>query len=515
MRDYGTPAQIWGGNPDCGHTWITENIEREMRRGVNLAQSHVSTRGGAKKIAAVGIQKTTRGFCTKCEAWLGSLGNEPTPELFIEHLVLIFREVWRTLRDDGTIWVNMGDSYCSTAPGSMGDPLPRIGTTERVSAARAVASQKFRPNTPSGMKPKDLVGIPWMLALALRADGWYLRRDIIWSKPNPMPESVNDRPSTSHEYIFLLTKSEDYFYDAEAVREEQSGGTHPKGTNSRKKEPAPGSGNRSNTSFNDAIPHMLHPEAGRNRRSVWTISTKPYKEAHFATFPPEIPEICIRAGTSQKGACPKCLTPWERVIDKRSLHRDQLDRDDPRYRPGRYTGKQATLRDPHYVSGKYIETQTVGWIPGCEHYGLKIENTHMPHIPDDAVEPIICATCAGAGRREPLPMFPEQDEKCPACHGSGEEAPANKPYLDWENDCAEIQYRRLELFDEIKRGNFQTVPCIVADPFLGSGTTIEVAKRLGRDYIGFELNEQYANKLATDRVQKIDPLFDNVDTGGN
>lgn len=237
------------------------------------------------------------------------IGQEPTPEEFIKTLVNVFREVRRILKNDGTLWVNMGDSYCSTAPGTRNAPQPK-GSTDN--------AEQWANQTPDGMKPKDLVGIPWMLAFALRADGWYLRQDIIWAKSNPMPESVKDRCTKSHEYIFLLSKSERYFYDQEAIREECSDGTHPRKAGNGYKTPDgwdtrkgshgsyhkevrekgrkydPAKGNKNNASFNDALAIM--PEK-RNKRSVWTVPTAPCKEAHFATYPPDLIKPCILAGT--------------------------------------------------------------------------------------------------------------------------------------------------------------------------------------------------------------------------
>jgi DNA modification methylase len=214
----------------------------------------------------------------------GQIGLESTPEAYVEKLVAVFREVRRVLRDDGTVWLNLGDSYNSPGPNNH-NKSSIIGTTK-------LDGQPSTKSVP-GLKPKDLIGIPWRVAFALQADGWYLRQDIIWAKPNPMPESVTDRCTKSHEYIFLLTKSARYFMDMDSIREpnkrdwRNSGGSmyHPD------KFPAGSAQHRGGKE-----PPQLNP-LGANRRSVWTITTKPFKEAHFATFPPEIPEICIRAGS--------------------------------------------------------------------------------------------------------------------------------------------------------------------------------------------------------------------------
>lgn len=221
----------------------------------------------------------------------GQLGRETTPEEYVEKLVGVFREVRRVLRSDGTLWLNIGDSYTSGGRKTRAfDPkLP----------ARSVDQ---RPQTPAGMKPKDLIGIPWMLAFALRADGWYLRQDIIWHKPNCMPESVRDRCTRSHEYIFLLSKSKRYYFDIDAIREPFT--TPPRSGERRSYKPG------CTSSFDMNAGHIeqngnfaglpLNPK-GRNKRDVWTVSTSSFKGAHFAVFPEKLVEPCILAGCPQGG----------------------------------------------------------------------------------------------------------------------------------------------------------------------------------------------------------------------
>jgi DNA modification methylase len=294
--------------------------------------------------------------------WTGCLGLEPTIEMFIGHIVLTFREVWRTLRKDGTLWLNFGDTYCSTAPGTMGDNIHVKGTKEATRRARKI----MRPDRPNGLKAKDLVGIPWRIAFALQADGWYLRSDIIWSKPNPMPESVTDRPTKAHEYLFLLSKNRRYYYDHQAIKEPvvcpesntledniravlRKRRTDPKGNARTFRGGAycnnstfnNGEGGRRTVSGNYHIPSGWDIEPGshsnfhkdgrrsgnierkygenrdrpeshlgssvpwvgntKNKRDVWTVSSQPCKEAHFATFPPKLIEPCILAGCPMEG----------------------------------------------------------------------------------------------------------------------------------------------------------------------------------------------------------------------
>lgn len=221
----------------------------------------------------------------------GQLGLEKTPEEYVSKVVDIFKEVKRVLRDDGTLWVNLGDSY-SRIGGAPPEQTIR-GGKHVVDVFKGVSKGV------EGLKPKDLVGIPWMVAFALRSDGWYLRQDIIWHKPNPMPESVKDRCTKSHEYIFLMSKNEKYYYDNEAISEKLLTIPHKPG-NILHKDKISGPNDRGGCSqWEDTNERTWCKSGFKNKRSVWTVNTKPYKEAHFATFPPKLIEPCILAG------CPK------------------------------------------------------------------------------------------------------------------------------------------------------------------------------------------------------------------
>jgi len=342
----------------------------------------------------------------------GQIGLEPTPADYVSKMVAVFREVRRVLRDDGTLWLNLGDSYA----GYWGDKKAReegrassADTNGWTNGFNMNARPQFDNLRRSGLKPKDLIGIPWRVAFALQDDGWWLRSDIIWSKANPMPESVTDRPTKSHEYIFLLTKSARYYWDQEAVKEESVMRPQNRNTNGRGEKDEGYADHRK-------APGMTNP-SGRNIRTVWDIATEPYNEAHFATFPTEIPRRCIKAGTSEKGCCPQCGAPWRRVVDAKRVMRHELPGDDPNYRPGRYTVK-ANGQDDYAKGGgqAFRQSTTIGWTPTC-----------------------IC----GAG---------------------------------------------------------DPVPCVVLDPFGGSGTTAAVAMELGQDAILCELNLEYI-PLARDRIE--------------
>lgn len=340
----------------------------------------------------------------------GQLGLERSPDEYLAAMVGVFREVKRVLHPSGTLWLNIGDSYNQGAKGAAGGFDPKNG------------ARRFgvRPNEQGvdGLKPKDLCGIPWRLALALQADGWWLRSEIIWAKLNPMPESVTDRPTKAHEQVFLLSKAERYFYDAEAVREGAStfGRQNSFRTNGDSKN---GLIDRSW----HAAPEDRYDIPGRNLRTVWSIPTESFPGSHFATFPRKLVEPCIKAGTSERGCCPECGAPWEREVESERVPtrpgnaskvygpQDMILHPDSPYQD--HAGIICGNRDP----GRHISVKsTVGWHPTCSH-------GHDP------------------------------------------------------------------------------IPCIVLDPFIGSGTTIVVADALGRRGVGMDLSRDYLG-LARRRIER-------------
>jgi DNA modification methylase len=345
----------------------------------------------------------------------GQIGLETTPEEYIAKMVEVFREVRRVLRDDGTLWLNLGDSYWSDTL-SRKDPVESMWGNRPASDISDGRGNIPRVNrrgglgaAPKGIKPKDLVGIPWRVALALQADGWWLRQDIIWHKPNPMPESITDRCTKAHEYIFLLTKSSRYYFDSTAIMEPAKyAGTLLKASDPKTaKNAAKGVFGGTSAGFSQ---HDTLVGDRRNRRSVWTINTKPYTGAHFATFPEKLVEPMVLAGSSEVGCCPSCGAPWMMVLDSESNpNRPKIDftRFDDR-------GVTRTTAGLDGRQGKSIKS-FVGWGPTCD-------------------------------------------------------CPEHKP-----------------------------VPCLVLDPFTGSGTTGAVSLRLGRNFVGCELNPEYA-KLAESRI---------------
>ena len=226
----------------------------------------------------------------------GQIGLEQTPEQYVEQMVLVFREVWRVLKNDGTLWLNLGDSYASFRDGKATPDTTRGDSKGTLVPKGSAANRMANSFSGSSIKHKDLVGIPWRVAFSLQQDGWYLRQDIIWHKPNPMPESVLDRCTKAHEYIFLLTKSSKYYFDNEAIKEPsaQLGKTNIRfGGNKYGDSDDPKHATKSGNTYIDS--------GKRNKRSVWTVTTRPFKGAHFATFPPALIEPCILAGCPEGG----------------------------------------------------------------------------------------------------------------------------------------------------------------------------------------------------------------------
>jgi len=271
LRDYGTATWI-GGDEDCSH-------KRESKKSEKTITGHKNF----EEMNGVGdaIYKTE---CHRCGAKRKDeqLGLEETPEEYVNNMVKVFREVKRVLKDDGTLWLNLGDSYSSGGRSTTTNQTLRGDNDYGVT----------RPKSNKNIKPKDLIGIPWRVAFALQQDGWYLRQDIIWHKPNPMPESVTDRCTKSHEYIFLMSKSANYYYDAESIKEKTlTNDNINRDRDTTRLNNTPGRTRMAGLKTNNY--------EKRNKRSVWKINTQPYKEAHFAVFPEKLPELCIKAGSKE------------------------------------------------------------------------------------------------------------------------------------------------------------------------------------------------------------------------
>ncbi len=341
----------------------------------------------------------------------GQIGLEETPTKFIEEMQNVFADVRRVMRKDATLWLNLGDSYAGSGKGGQSEEK---------------RSKNWQPDyvkaSDGNFKPKDLMLIPHRTAIALQDDGFWVRQDVVWQKPNPMPESVTDRCTKAHEYIFLMSKSASYFYDADAVKE-------PVAENSRSRL----SQDVSNQNGSGRVPGKTNGNMkavgtilGRNRRSVWSITSKPFAEAHFATFPPELPRICISAATSEKGCCAVCGSQLKRIITKElvatakaSFNSAFDERDELANGYDQGGNRQKDGHKPGHIN----QTTTIGWQPTCE------------------------------------------------CEST-------------------------------------TEPSIVLDPFAGAGTTLIVAKQLGRKSIGIELNPKYCEMIVKRIKENGMPLFD-------
>jgi len=289
----------------------------------------------------------------------GQLGMEETPEAYVENLVAVFREVRRVLRDDGTLWLNLGDSY-------VGGNYTDIGGNENFGSSAGVTDASHGSKSAwTELPPKNLVGIPWRVAFALQRDGWWLRSDIIWAKGisfleeyagSVMPESVTDRPTSSHEHVFLLSKNDRYFYDHEAVKERSlrvpgspGNRTHHNGTVTKQARTHP---------VNSDPDRVWAKDGKRNLRNVWAVNPKPFPDAHFAVYPPGLVRPCIRAGTSEKGACAECGAPWERVVRRETAT--------PGQNPGH--NRDTGVRNDGERAGSWTDqkSETVGWEPNCD-----------------------------------------------------------------------------------------------------------------------------------------------------
>jgi DNA modification methylase len=385
----------------------------------------------------------------RCYGVDGQIGQEPTLQEHVKVMVEVFREVRRVLRKDGTVWLNYGDSYATGSFTRQGNPrnVRQMSSGYKGQEWTQERPQHLLPDAPDGLKPKDLCMMPARVALALQADGWWLRSEIIWHKPNPMPESITDRPTSSHEKIYLLARSERYYFDAEAVREVDTMKPQqrltPREANPNAKvhgqpihrRPEGGTGGYYQSKKPDGWDTGLgahgtvHRDgrekgepaeirAGRNIRNVWTIATAPFPGAHFATFPPALIEPCIKAGTSDKGCCPECGAPWVRESITTYENPGNRTTNGPRSTANR-------AQTAGFAQRLEKRVETTGWRQSCD-------------------------------------------------HGLAE------------------------------------VPCTVLDPFGGAGTTGLVADRLKRNAILIELNPEYA-VMAERRIAKDAGIFGEVE----
>lgn len=422
LRIYsGEQDLIWGGKQDCQHDWVDQETVKQGKAG---SPKLASVRGSCDLSA-------TTGFCSLCGAWRGGFGNEPSVEMYIDHSIEVLREMRRVLRPDAVLWLNIDDSYASGKgtcfnPGGGESSFDGIAVRKEA-GAYPLDRGSVKSLKADGLKPKDLCLVPFRLAIAAQADGWWVRSVVIWNKLNPMPESVRDRPTGSHEYILMLTKSAKYYFDMDAVREK---------------------------CVTEELCTTQNGEGSRNLRSVWTFATQPFAGAHFATFPEMLPETCIKASTPEQGVCAGCGAPWARVIEKS-------------------TGPAESWKGSRFDDGKQLEVHPdIG--------RRQKEGNAFASYKTEKREQARTATQYEAGTTAGrLALLRQQ-----ARENGGEYVNSTKT-VGWMPTC--------------KCGTEKRVPATVLDPFMGSGTTLSVASRLGRRAVGYDISLDYL-PLADDRV---------------
>lgn len=397
LRAYaGIEPLLFGGREDCEHEFMDSILIPARLPGTDNKNNTGAT-----------MPSSESATCRLCSAWRGHYGLEPTPSMYIEHSMEYLDAIWRVLKTSGTVFWNLGDSW--VAGTNVAQKASKTGTVGRWHSDVGGGGQRTKGGP--GLKPKDMALIPFRFAIAAQERGWWVRSVIIWAKNNPMPESVTDRPTAAHEYIFLLTKSGKYYWNQDAIMEKAAyDGRH---DTQMKGSPKYANGFAPVDSLQSLAVqgHERWPsrtedgERGRNSRSVWTFPTQGYPEAHFATFPEELPRRCIAAGTSEKGVCSDCGAPWEQVVERTAM---VIRRSERTHEMGR-TRSSGTMLEP--------PTSTpLCWRPTCKH----------------TAEPI---------------------------------------------------------------------PAVVLDLFAGSGTTLHVARKMGRRSIGVELSSEYCD-LIVDRIRQ-------------
>ncbi len=490
LRAYGCPPQIWGGDPACGHAWHDAGRSPQRIRhgqGAHTLEGHGADNRSPYHDANVTLHPSAGATCARCGAWRGELGAEPALDLYVAHLTEVMRAVWRVLRDDGCLFLNLGDSFAGGGRGGHGEGIDG-------SRPQGAGNGYPRSIVPAGHKPKDLLEVPSEVVRALKADGWWLRSRLPWLKANPLPESVRDRPTSAVEYVFLLAKQSSYYWDPIAVARSASGPAPLRDWAARKAageavrrgmSPTPQhhsggvGGNGATRQFRNAdlwfdsrapgfwdddgpaehprpaynlrspdpAPHENPMDAPQNREVAQNISgllldeagdplalevnPVPYAGAHFATFAPKLVEPLIRAATSERGVCPACLSPYRRKAE-RGDHAWAEREAHPAYAPPGQAPDSPKRVNPanRHEHGLYAaRTTTTGWAPTCA---------------CDAGDPI---------------------------------------------------------------------PAVVLDPFSGAGTTGLVCAQLGRDYVGIELNAEYAEQSRV-RLAGVLPLFNTVEVDG-
>lgn len=463
LRSYGTPPVIWDDPGNClGHVWQSYSLVMNKSGGPSKKQE---SNVGAWNPDGIESDSST---CTLCGAIRCSLGMEPTAEMFVDHLVQIFREVRKVLHPSGCVFLNMGSSYAGSGGAhSIEHQNPGISkSAERDGYQR-------HGHIGDNYKAKDLIPVPWLCAISLQKDGWFLRSGIPWVKANPMPSSVLDHPASALEYVFLLTKSKNYFWDMQAIRMKQTGTAHSKG---KKLAPPIDNAGIGHKEWHKYTPQTDMGDRGRNFRDTdlfyqsikpphglicvgdelvgLDVNPQPTSYKHYASFPEKLVEPLVKAGASLRGCCPECLEPWTRVIEKTiTPHPNRWSKKPDA--PGNYE-----IDVGHYQNkgssdslGMALNTKTIGWIPGCDHYD------HLYRL------------------------FPR----------------AKRQRKRDQRDISGDWWTRARKRPGLKE--WETVSCNVTDIFGGSMTVAVVAQRYGHRYTMIELSEEYIKTIGIPRIK--------------
>lgn len=530
LRDYGSETvRVWGGLHECEHEW-GESLPaaKSGHKNIGFAErSQQNYRGGGHKTVTIAEKhhpSEAGQFCSKCGAWWGSLGLEPHPQLYIDHLVEICREIKRILKPTGTFWLNLGDSYCSKVSAGSGGLIGLRGEKDRPSELYVKQPHGFKRNFEydgGWLQPKQLLMIPSRVAIALQHEGWILRNDLIWYKPNHMPSSVKDRLTCAYEHVFLLVKARRYYFDLDAIRKPHSASTiqritqpnvmNQPGGDKQRELRGEGGGNASrsadmvkslarnyekltkhdiavgrigNFSYTDPLHTKEYHPQGKNPGDLWRIPTTPFPGAHFATFPLKLIEPIVKAGCPL-WICSRCGKPRERIrLISRPTYQSKED-------PTLKTGRAGLNR---YREGVSYKRLNIGQRKIAEKLRELAKNRFV----------------------EMRKCFGSKWDHWIRTDDSG----ARIPMLD---DWIELKriFPSLEIFDsyiisEPKEG-WSDCGCgegwvggVVLDPFAGSGTALRVARKLGRRFIGIEIKLEYA-EMARQRVRgRYKPVPDGV-----